>query len=231
MRNKHSKGLAPLLMQSALIDPVRFGSKLAAPFRLSNPAVTGMGEQINQPIYDSFSVNANTAFPKTTLFQTPIGQGGKTLAQTNMTQAGALAAPQQFLIQAIRLRIVENTTPTDAINIIQNCSFTLVIGKKPYLEVPCALLTAGCGYDLQAAAQVGTAPAGSAPLFAGSLGAPDQRNVYTLSQPIQIGIQETFSVVINPETAFNTQAVGANPAGAGTTVQVILDGVLTRGVQ
>lgn len=224
---KLNKGLntAMLLMSAA-----EFAGK-ANPLRMPNPAVTGMAEQINQPIYDSFSVNANTGFPKTTLFQTPIGQAGKTLAQTNMTQAGSLPAPQQFLIQAIRLRIVENTTPTDVINIIQNCSFTLSVGKKPYLEVPGALLTAGCGYYLQAAAQVGTAPAGSAPAFAGSLGEPDQRNVFSLSQPIMIGIQETFSVVINPETAFNTQANATNPAGVGTTVQVILDGVLTRGVQ
>ena len=61
--------------------------------RHSNPTVAGVEETIDQPIYDSFSIAANTAFPKTVLFQSPIGQNGKTLAQTNLVVGGPVAVP------------------------------------------------------------------------------------------------------------------------------------------
>src|SRR5208283_5710573 len=39
-------------------------------------------------------------------FQVPKGQAGKTFAQTNMTIAGSLPAPQSFLIQTIELYLI-----------------------------------------------------------------------------------------------------------------------------
>lgn len=209
----------------------RFGFGQSPRLRRRNPEVGGMLDVITQPVFDSFSIAANTAFPKTTLFQTPVGSGGKTSAQTNMSLAGQLPAPQKLIVYAIRLFISNDTVIVDVNNILRNVSTVFTVGKKPWLEVPPLFLSAGCGAQITAAAQVGTAPAGSAPFFATSNGSVDPRAVFTLSKPIVIESGETFSFVLNAETAFNTAAVGANPAGAGTTIYVILDGELYRQVQ
>ncbi len=199
--------------------------------RMANPHVAGVEEVINQPVYDSFSFAQAAAFAKTTIFQTPIGQAGKQLAQTNMVLAGQLQNPQKLWIRALRVFISNDTTIADVNNILRNVSVVLTIGKKPFFEGPVLLLQAGCGAVQYSAAQVGTAPAGSATPFSTSNGIADPRAVFTLSQPIPLESGETFSVTFNPEAAFNMQANTTNPAGAGTTIYCILDGELYRGVQ
>lgn len=199
--------------------------------RMQNPTVGGMLETIDQPVYDSFSVAANTAFPKTVLFQTPIGQSGKTLAQTNMIQAGQLVNPQKLIVRAIRVWVANNVTPTDLNNFLQNVSFTLTVGKKPMLECIPAFLPAACGAVVNSIAQVGTAPAGSAVSYSTGNGIADTRAAFTLNNPFAIETGESFNVTLNPETGFNTQANTTNPPGVGMTVYVVLDGDLYRGVQ
>ncbi|MCU1284478.1 MAG: hypothetical protein JWO13_828 [Acidobacteriales bacterium] len=195
-----------------------------------NPIIANIQDVLNQPVYDSFTVAANTAFPKTTLFQSPIS-GTRTLAQTNMQLAGQLPAPQRLVVRAIKLIVANNTTLTDLVNILENVSVVFTVGKKPWFEGPAILLTAGCGAQMVSAAQVGTAPAGTAVAFSTSNGSVDQRAAFTLSQPVVIEAGETFSVTLQAETGFSTQANTTNPPGVGTTVRVVLDGELYRGVQ
>ncbi|MGH7487925.1 MAG: hypothetical protein ACREMY_20340, partial [bacterium] len=149
-----------------------------------NPIVSGLLDVINQPMYDSVSFAAAAAMAKTTLFQTPIGQSGKTLAQTNMTKAGQLEQPQKLVIRSIRLYLANNTNPTDLQNFLSNVSFVLTIGKKPFLEVPAVFLSAGCGGIAYAAAELGTVAAGDVPFASTSNGVPDPRSTFTLDQPI-----------------------------------------------
>lgn len=202
------------------------------PARMRNPVLAGVEDVVNQPIYDSFSVAAATAWPNvTTLFAQSMGQSGKTLAQTNMIAAGILQAPQRLYVQSYRVFIGNDTVISDLNQILRNVSVTLTIGKKPYFEGPVLLLSAGCGALVTAAANVGTAPAGSAPLFSTSNGNPDQRNIFSLSRPFMLEEGESFSVTFRAETAFNTTAAAANPPGVGATVYFILDGELYRGVQ
>jgi hypothetical protein len=199
--------------------------------KMRNPILGGVEDYITQPIYDSVSFAAGAAFAQQTMFQQPRGQGGKTLAQTNMTSPGFLPNPQRLILRALRVFISNNTVPTDMANMLQNVSLQLTLGTKPYFQGFVGLLSAGCGAMVTAAAQVGTAPAGSAPLFSTSNGVPDQRSVFTLNQPITIEQGETIQVLLNPDVAFNFAAAGANPSGVGTTLYVILDGDLYRGVQ
>ena len=198
--------------------------------RCSNPTVGGIEDLVTQPKYDSVSFAAGAAFAAQTLFQTIKGQSGKTLAQTNMTLAGALPNPQRLNLRALRVWIANSTVPVDLFNLLQNVSIEVKFNGKSYFEGPLGLLTAGCGAMVTAAAQVGTAPAGSAPLFATSNGQPDQRNVFSLNQPIMIEQGEPIEVKLNADIAFNFAAAGANPAGVGTTIYVILDGDLYRAV-
>lgn len=196
-----------------------------------NPLVANLMEVINQPVYDSASFAQAAAMTKTVMFQTPIGQSGKTLAQTYMTKAGQLEQPQKLVIRAISLFFANNTAPIDLVNFLQNVSFTLTVGKKPMLECFAGNLTAGRGAIAYSAAELGTVAAGDVPFVSTSNGVPDPRSVFTLNQPIVIEGGEGFNVTLNPETAFNFAATASRPNGVGTTVYVILDGELYRGVQ
>jgi hypothetical protein len=224
MRIEPGGGFSPL--------GTREESKVRRMVRHSNPVIAGVEETIDQPIYDSFSIAASTAFAKTVLFQSPIGQNGKTLAQTNLVVGGQLQNPQRLELHTVSVCIANNTTLTDLINILSLVSFTLTVGTKPMLQVPVWFLPAGCGAVLNAIAGIGSSlPATAAVGFSTGNGITDPRAVFSLSCPFMIESGESFSVTLNPETPFNTQANTTNPVGVGTTIAVKLDGVLYRGVQ
>jgi hypothetical protein len=189
-----------------------------------NPFVTGMTETINQPMYDSVSFAAGAAMARTVLFQNPIGQAGKTLAQTNMTVGGQLPAPNSLVVTSIKVYISNNTTLTDLQNLLANVSFNFHCLTKPYFQGPLVLLPAAMGGVLTATA------VGAPALFSSSNGAPDPRASYNLTIPVPIGAQEGFNVTLNPETGFNFAAAGGGTLGVGATILVVLDGELTRGV-
>ncbi len=205
------------------------GRSIRRAIRHSNPLVSGVEENIDQPFYDSFSLAAGAAFARITLFQQQIGNGGKTLAQTNMTAQGQLPFPQRLELHSIVVVFV-GTTYTDVENIMTNVSFTLTVNTKPYLQVPPLFLPAGCGPMINAVSQVGTAPTGAQVAYSVTNGVPDPRAVFALSCPFVIESGESFNVTLNPETPFNLQANTTNPPGLGTTMYVKLDGVLYRGV-
>jgi hypothetical protein len=219
----------PALISGAMKDAKRLGfNSYGRGFR--NPIIANIQDVVNQPVYDSMSVAANTAFPKTTLFQSPVG-ASRTLAQTNMQLAGQLPAPQRLVVRAIKLIVANNTTLVDLINILENVSVTFTVGKKPWFEGPAILLTAGCGAQMVSASQLGTAAGTLGTVFSTSNGSVDQRAAFTLTQPVVIEAGETFAVTLVAETGFSTQANTTNPPGAGTTIRVVLDGELYRGVQ
>lgn len=227
--NRFGRALRGEGFDPSLIAPLDFGRMPKVGGK--NPLVANMMEVINQPVYDSASFAAAAAMTKTVLFQTPIGQGGKTLAQTYMTKAGQLEQPQKLVIRAINLFFANNTALVDLVNFLQNVSCVLTVGKKPMLECPALNLTAGRGAIAYSAAELGTVAAGDAQFVSTSNGVPDPRSVFTLNQPIVIEGGEGFSFTLNPETNFNFAAASARPNGVGTTVYVLLDGELYRGVQ
>ncbi|HKW76190.1 MAG TPA: hypothetical protein VJN64_11750 [Terriglobales bacterium] len=187
-------------------------------------------ERVQQFVYDTMTVAANTAFPKTTLFLTPQQGSTKNLAQTNMLAAGQLVAPQVLVAKAIRIFVLNNATPTDMLSLFTNVSVSVNVGKKPMFEGTPWMLPAGGGLHFFGS-QVGTAPAGSSVAFTTSNGVPDVNNVYSLADPIVINAGENFNVVLNPETAFNTQANTTNPAGTGFTIVFAFEGYLFREIR
>lgn len=199
--------------------------------RFTNPTLAGVEDVVNQPIYDSMTAAAGAAFPNVTTFFTSGQTNGKTLAQTNMTLNAQLPAPQRLFVQAYRLYVRNDAAPADLIAFQNNCSITLTIGKKPYFEGPAFLLSAGAGAVISAAAQLGTAPAGAAPTIATSNGFPDQRSIFSLTQPFMLEQGEAFQATLRAENSFNLSAAATNPPGTGLTIYVILDGELYRGVQ
>lgn len=212
------------------LSPLGFGRMPM--HRRQNPAYPGGIDTIDQPMYDSVTFAAGAAMAKTVLFQSPVGAGGKTLAQTNMQSAGQLPAPWTLKVRFVKVYITNNTVPADLQNLLSNVSFTLQIGVKPFLQTPLVLLPAGMGGIVTAVGQLGTSGAAqNIPIFTTSNGLPVPQYSYALDYPIDIGALENFNVTLNPETGFNFATAGGATIGVGATIQVFLDGALTRQVQ
>lgn len=165
-------------------------------------------EAIRQSLYDSVTY---VAAGQTTLqfFQTPKGQAGKTLQETNMTGAGALPAPQSFLVQSVELYML----PTEALiltvgadtlatfvnnvyEVARSGWLELFVGSKPYLdEAPLMKFPPRCGLSVAAAlSDTTTAGAARRSIFNyASVGGP----VYELAPPILLVPTQNFIITLN----------------------------------
>ena len=74
-------------------------------YRVNRP---GQLEVLRQSLYD-FQVYAAAGQLQLSFFQVPVGQAGKTEADTNMSLAGQLPAGQQFLTQSIEIYFFPGT--------------------------------------------------------------------------------------------------------------------------
>lgn len=207
--------------------------------QLSRYSVNREGwEAIRQSLYD-YQAYAAAGQSQLTFFALPVGQGGKTNSDTNMTLAGQLPKNQEFLIQSIEV-FFSPTTPTvaaqmpaafgaQAIAQIVNDSYivgragnlVLTIGSKPYLqEAPLGRFPQKAAFTVDGAlSDVTTAGANlqSRMAFGQWRGRP-----YLLDPaPLLLPENQNFSVSLNwPE---GVQAI-TNPGRIG----VILDGILYR---
>ena len=75
--------------------------------------------------------------PRAHLFCWPLGQEGKTLAHTNMLNAGQLDQPKKFIIRKMHLDILENGVPADESSRFWWSSYVdVIIVSKSYLTIP-----------------------------------------------------------------------------------------------
>lgn len=229
------KAKTNLVKLATLADLSKITRRTRDRWAFSNPVAPGMIDIENQPIYDTNSFAAGSAFPSTTaFFATPSGQSSKTYQQTNMIQARSLPAPQTLSIRDYRLIVRNDALPPDLFNLLYNTWLDFWIGTKEYFVGPSVLWTAGGGGVVNAVGMVGETPTtgGANYFYSSSNGDQDQRNVFTLSRPIQIGSLETFYLNLNCPTSFNLVASTATPVGGtGLTVIAVLDGELVKGVQ
>lgn len=113
----------------------------------------GQYEGIRQSLFD-FQTYAAAGQTSLTFFQVPIGQGGKTIADTNMDLSGSLAQPKHQLVESLEIyfyplpispasdgQIVSNVTtiaPSEFANDVyavgRSGSARLFIGSKTYNE-------------------------------------------------------------------------------------------------
>jgi len=217
------------------------GNQMNVPTRaeLSRYSVNRPGwEAIKQSLYD-YQVYAAAGQTQLTFFALPVGQGGKTLTDTNMTLAGQLPKNQEFLITSVEVWF-SPTTPTvaaqmpaafgaqaiaqiinDAYIVGRSGNLNLTIGSKPYLqEAPLGRFPQKAYFDLNAAlSDVTTAGANlqSRIAYGHWCGRP-----YLLDPaPLLLPENQNFSVSVAwPE---GVQAI-TSPGRIG----VILDGLLYR---
>lgn len=83
------------------------GSAAATIQRLGNGTFGPGAQVLADYIYDT--VTLVTGATKLDFFSVPVGQGGKTLADTNLTLPGQLPRGQAFEVHAVDFRILKNT--------------------------------------------------------------------------------------------------------------------------
>jgi hypothetical protein len=111
----------------------------------------GQYEVLKQPLYD-YQAYAAAGQAQLTFFALPQGQGGKTLADTNMEAAGQLPNPKRFLIRGIEIQFFPGTLfpsgapatastidgfTNDVWEVFSSAAWLeLYIGSKAYVQAP-----------------------------------------------------------------------------------------------
>ena len=217
----------------------------------------GQAEVVRQSLYD-FLLYPEAGINQLVFFSTPAGQGvssapgavvgsQKTQADTNMTNAGLLPAPQQFLIQSIELKfypgssVAANTfvpAKMDQFNAVAAASLNksaddvmafsssgwlqLFIGSKAYLqEAPLGRFPPKTNLSLQSAVANNSATTSEVEVMNAVLsGRP-----YMLDPPLALVNNQNFQVSLNWPGAV------ALPSGFNGRIGVVLDGWLYRNSQ
>lgn len=192
-------------------------------------------EAIRTTLYDSVTYAA-AGQTSLQLFQNPKGQGGKTVADTNMTLAGQLPAGQAFLIEGISFICVPTANPTgtaaannylnDVYTFGKAGSLNLFISNKSYLdEAPLQKFPATVGLETGVALAVATTNANT-DLYAKTQYAAWGGQFYDLSPAALMLVPTTnFSVTLSWPTAL------ALPSNADMKIFCNLHGIMYRWIQ
>lgn len=186
----------------------------------------GQIEAIKSSLYD-FQTYAQAGQTQLQFYNVPKGQSSKTLADTNMTIAGALPAPQSFLVQSIEIYFFPAGDPStfgtavaaeninDVYDVAKSGWLELFIGSKPYLdEAPLLKFPPQCGLTGWAAIGTHSTPTnlGYGVISYASFGGP----IYMLVPPILLVPTQNFTVTLNWPTAVAISAaarIGINMCG------------------
>lgn len=191
----------------------------------------GQYEGIRQSLYD-FQTYAAAGQTQLQFFQTPQGQDGKSVADTNMLSAGQLPQPVHFLVQSIELMFFPGTLPgttaaaaaapsfgNDVFTVLKSGSLRFFIGSKAYLEeAPLGRFPPKTRMESESGLS-GTFAAGTfiASDYAAFAGRP-----YFMTPPVLLVPNQNFSVTLN------WPAVVALPSTVAGRIGCILDGILYR---
>ena len=192
----------------------------------------GNVEGIGWSLYD-FATYVQAGQTSLAFFQAPVGQSGKTLADTNMQLAGQLPSGQAFLIESIEIFLFPTFDPSqtsttdtvvpeftnDVYTVAKSGLLTLNIGSKTYVqEAPLGKFppkTRLAGVD---AISTSEATVTKFTDYAAMAGRP-----YILRSPYLLESSQNFSVSLTWPTSV---AVSAD-----TRIGVSMEGVLYRDVQ
>ena len=201
----------------------------------------GQYEGLRQTLYD-FQTYAAAGQTSLSFFQVPVGQGGKTIADTNIEVAGSLPQPKHFLVESIEIYLYPGVDPAtentgalgtlaeteftnDIYAVAQSGSLRFFIGSKTYLEEaplnrfpPKVCLKTQAAYAIQTKQAVAADRQDQVSFDYGVFsGRPYYINPATLLIPTQ-----------NFIVSLNWPAAVALPSGQDARIGVVLDGILYR---
>ena len=194
----------------------------------------GQYEVLKQPLYDyqAYLLAGATSY---TFFTIPNGQGGKTLADTNMEAAGQMPNPKRFLIRGIEIQFFPGVFPSqvaiapgagsidnfvnDVWEIFSATAWLeLYIGSKAYVQIP--LNMAPAVNRLDGWAGMADATTAAAALFDRTSYAAMAGTPFALDPPLILEPTQNFRVTLNFPTAV---AISAN-----ARIGIHLKGLLYR---
>ncbi len=183
----------------------------------------GQPEGFFQPLYD-YQTYPSSGTSQLTFFANPIGQNGKTLADTNMEAAGSLPAPKRQLVTSIQVVFFSGSEPgkaastalawNDAYAVFKSGWLDFFIGSKSYLiDAPVGKFSNDFRLAGASAVSSGSDAIIDYVTFAGP--------IYEIT-PIELVPNQNFSVTLNWPTP-----VGL-PSGQDGRIGVILSGFQYR---
>lgn len=208
------------------------GRQVPAPDALNKYAVNAAGgmDVIWQPLYD-FATYAAAGQTSLSFFQLPIGQNGKTLADTNMESAGQLPAPQKFLVESVCVEFFPGNEVgadgnaglsenwNDVYDVMQSGYLDFIVGSKSRLQQgPIGIFPPG--YRLGgAAALTGESAATTTSVIDYASFAGREFSII----PVTLPANQNFKVTLNWPAAV--------PISVDARIGVRLNGTLFRSVQ
>ena len=210
-----------------------------------NPIAVNSADIVQWQLYDSTDdnvtgntgANAVTA-AQYTFFNVPIGQSGKTKAQTNLEQVSKLSDPQFMNVQSIGFFFYPDMVKSDIDKFLENYWFEFWVGsQKIYAEGPLQSAASGygyTGYTTYSATGVNTLgnPNGTHLQF--NLVLPAGINVGGSMTDGITGVTilqgQTFYVKVIAGATFTTAVSTAPTNGVGIKLKCFLTGILSRAV-
>lgn len=195
-------------------------------------------EVTRQTLYD-FQAYATAGATSFNFFQVPIGQGGKTLADTNMEIAGSLPSPKYFLVESIEIYLFPGVSPVTAGSAsalvatnFANDMYALMkagwlnffIGSKTYLN------EAPIGRFPPKSAKLDTSFAAGSSIYAAAAATPSVQMDYAAwaGRPYFVNPQVMLAPTQNFNISLNFPTAVATPSGQNARIGIVLDGLLYR---
>lgn len=218
-------------------------SRAVQRMRGANPIAPNQADLVNFVLYDRLTAAAGaTVSAQLTFFQQPIGTGGKSKTDTNLTQVSRLEDPQFFNATQIGFFFAPTMILPDIIAFLNSVYCEFWVGQKVYFEGP--LQTAPSGAGVQGTSNITAAitqqtwsngwPAGQSVMF--DLRLPQGFSLGNFVADGQTGITilqgQTFTIklIAGSGTGITLTASGGT-GGTGLNVMAYLFGILSRGVQ
>ncbi len=197
----------------------------------------GQYEGIRQTLYD-YQTYAAAGQTSLSFFQVPVGQGGKTVADTNIEVAGSLPQPKHFLVESIEIRFWPGVDPVTVVTTIAESEFTndvytfsksgslnFFIGSKTYLEeAPVGRFPPKTKLEATFAVALEFKQAAAA-------NAEEQVTMdlsYMCGRPYFINPATLLIPTQNFKVSLNWPVAVALPSGQDARIGVVLDGILYR---
>jgi len=158
-----------------------------------------------QPIYDTAIMPVGVAATQVTFFQTPLGQAGKTIHDTNLETAGQLPSPNQFLFTGLGFSVQRGIAPLDFNALYEMSELEFLMGSTPYVQVPLESIPTVGG-----ATGFAATTAGATTISQVCNGVPLVNNVFPVAfkskKYILITSSETFRIVLSWKAAITPTA-------------------------
>lgn len=179
---------------------------------LSSPSPQAALRPLKQPLYDTL-LYPTAGIAQLRYFSVPLGQpiiaagANKTLADTNLEQAGQLGTPQEFDIHGFQVEIALATgginqgvaiNNNDVLGIMQTGVFEFNFGQnRPLLQIPLTEIPRGVGPHGMMGVDGFVAQTLREMLYCGT-GDPNEYYNFTIERkPIRLRSNETFNVTLS----------------------------------